>query len=220
MKRNISLLLVLALLFTCFSVSVSAQGSDEVISFDYYYLTLRDEYAKYGIDFRIENTNSDAVYTQQLLEQQLAEAKTFCESISYTTTETPTAISATNISDNIVLPQSMPVYYYWTRDYTIRSDTAVPNGYLTVEVYCYGYVDIQNGYTISATAAIDDSHGVNVSVQDLTPQATLYSDGGVSVWLNGSVQFEWTGPLGNNYFARIQGPFLVGTFTPDEHILN
>lgn len=75
-KKIVSGILVLSILLTPgINAFAATDSSDEVISFEEYYSTLRDEYFEYGITYEVYQKNDDFVYTKNLLEAQLVKAR-------------------------------------------------------------------------------------------------------------------------------------------------
>lgn len=161
-KKVFAHLIFLSLFISCFVLSVPAlavntidKSSSQVIDFDYYYDALRAEYAKYNIDFVIEQPNLDFVYTLDLLENQLEIARSFCEGLTVEVEHIPN-----NFSNIAVQPYVMVYPYSWSTSLTIKSNAVNVPAYLTVDLYCTGEVDSQNGVVISRNAGVREKTSV------------------------------------------------------------
>ena len=211
--------MVSALMF-CVTLPVYAQNSDanQEISFEAFYSTLKAEYAKYNVEFEIEEANGDFVYTTSFLNEQLALANDFCKGLTIKVIDHPIAQSQSN---SPYQPTSMPAEFYYSRDFLIESDTVTVPALLKVEAICYGDVDLQNGVIINHKEIVRERTAKNLENMNLFLEVwTSKNEAEITGVLDGDVKFAWTDPLTNTKFSTVvYGPFGMFTFRADESLM-
>ncbi len=218
--RNFSLLLVIVLYIPC---TVFASGNDdEIISFDEYYTALKDEYAKYGMDFEILDADEEVIFTQEILNEQIEIAKEFRNGLKVKAHNTYDVNNPVETKEYMVQPRRiMPVDYNWGTSYTISSpDSYRVPGYMDVYIGVYGEVNVQNSLVMSYYGYWREDFSMNVSSTGLDV-TTRKTDGGVSIYvvLDGSVRFSWTEPTTNiTQSTTAYGPFIGTSFRPEQFI--
>ncbi|MDO4297347.1 MAG: hypothetical protein Q4C59_02575 [Lachnospiraceae bacterium] len=227
MKKKI-INLVFAFLFCIFmpisAFAASGNGTD-IISFDDFYSALKAEYAKYNVDFEIENPNYDFCYTQEFLDDQLEFARTFCENLEVIVMDNN---PSDNLPDNIIesrlnlfRPYAMPARYSWSKSYTVRSNTAAVPGFVMGTVYVSGDVNLQNSLVISHSGYQRTTNSSNVESNSLSVSTSITGGGkNVYVTLDGRVDFVWTEPiLGSVLRANVYGPFWGESFRAENYAI-
>ncbi len=215
-KRFLSITTSLLILF-CITIPASAQGTDmeQVISFDYFYSTLKAEYAKYNINYEIERSNENFVYTVGFLNDQLALANEFCKGI---TIEVKDVIQKGDTSS--LKPASMLTDFLWYKDVNISSDSVAVPGMAKFKVICSGVVDLQNGIVISHEEELREMRTTNVAESNLRVETSMSSSGAIIyVVLDGNIKFSWTDPYaGMTSTTTIYGPFIDTSFRADNYL--
>lgn len=218
MRNFVCIALALMLAFSAILpvyASDNIQNDDEVITFDYFYNSLKAEYAKYNVEFEIEKPNLDYIYTRGFLNEQLAFARDYCEGLTIIVSD------ESNLADgsSYVIPYSMVMNYIWNKDLTIKSNHSLAPGYVDVALTCSGDVDIQNSHTISARASVTEKTAMNLGENNLYATCSISSKGdSVYVTLRGSVKFSWTEPNTYTVFSTVVSePFFGDSFNPNSY---
>ncbi len=198
----------------CLVPSANATESESVVSFSYFYEALKDEYAKYGVDFEIENPNYNDELSVDFLNEQLEAANNFCKGL---TVEYEPAVF--EVVDSGVSPASMIRDYYWKSQCTIFSKDMNPAGFLNVTMICSGKVDLQNNHVLTVNPSMREDSATNLAENNLTFDAeATYGGTSVHFFLDGSVKFSWTEPHTYYVFtSNVYGPFAIDYFTPADY---
>lgn len=198
-------------------VSLSA---DNNVLFEDYYSALKNEYAKYGIEFEISTPNYKCNYTQALLDEQLKFARDFRDSIEVSVVDIDPSISLFD-NENVIVPYIMPVWYKWSKQFTISSNALNVPSSLIGTVSVSGEVNVQNSLIISYYSNLQITNSINLESNGLYVTAHKTADGkSIYVNLRGSVTFAWTDPWTNSvHRATVYEPFWGTHFRADQYTM-
>jgi hypothetical protein len=171
-KRSMMGLLFLSLIFT-FTLGnafASETKSDEIISFEDYYASLKAEYAKYGIGYEVLENNSNVVFTKELLETQLTTARE--QGTEYLKQQKEEAEQQAEIDKqiesfignnytNITIKSLMPVTRTDISDHTFVSPSGI--GQANIRLQSTATYDVNYGYFMSVDSYSNYQYGPYVN---------------------------------------------------------
>ncbi len=225
MKKSLKILIITFLICFCVPIIVGAEATDNVISFDEFYSTLKSEYAKYNTGFEISNPNYDFCYTKEYLEEQLEIARDFCEGLEVTVTVCDAERNNIGIRNRLknklgsIEPYAMMDSYSWTANYEVRSSSAVVPGYIIGKVSVYGDVNLQNSLVASVNSYQRPSDSLNVESHSLSVSTSINNGANIYVTFTGNVTFAWTDPSTNSVFRSYRyGPYWGESFRAENYV--
>lgn len=185
-KTIIVTCLLTCIMMICSSALAFAGTSDTVITADEYYATIKSEYSKYGIGFKVNNYNPDFIYTRELLETQLDDIRTEMSSVK--NYDAKKRVYIEKIEDCVISevsptngsPRIMPVTKYFT--YTARVDSpktigGVRMGWANIEQKVTTTVDAQSNYIMSINNVTTRQYGAALNFQSWTQNSYTKSIG-------------------------------------------
>lgn len=215
-----SLFLAVALSLSLITIPAFASDSNNTISFDEYSQLLKEEYKKYGIDFEVIPLDKNTTYTSEQLEEQLAFAKEFADSITITCVDR--SISTQPKSSNTA-KRVMESDFYYRADFTVSSGVLTIPSTAHFELDCIGTYNMQNGNVMYVSdCSVHHIYSANLASYD-----GIYADYSinsqdwhqmVTVLAMGELTFEWTDPwTSSTQKATVYGPFFKDTFDPADY---
>lgn len=205
----------------CVSMGVPALAANdiEVLSFEEYYLTLQEEYSKYNIQLEIVEHNADYMYTRELLSKQIAYAKEFAEGITVTRTDYISNENKMAQTDNLRSSRNMPLYFYYSADFTISANNPTTPAYADFTFVCDGDVNVQNGQVISVDHSLQNTYSINMKSNHLNTRCSVYDSGNIQLFVSGPIVFAWTDPFTSSTFeTTVNEIHFAQNFDPEDHI--
>lgn len=218
MKKIISILLLFTMNFT-FSVPVLAANettysdSSSVISFETYYDSVRSEYAKYGVGYEVIEKNDDFVFTQQILDDKLAEIRKTMQNttVSYNVNYNPQSVAdslevfneaAVESHDNsAIIRNYMPVNktYQYSKYLECPAAPGLAWAYICMEVNAK--IDIQYNDIMSILSYSSFQKGAYLNFVSWTQRSMKvtpnYTDDYITATVTGLLTVEYTEPNTN-----------------------
>ena len=212
--RKISVLLIVSVLM-CLCSPFAAAVTEETISFDTYYETLKNEYAQYGIEYSVTNPDPERTFTTQELADACAYAKTVAESVEieiYT-------------SEPIRLSNQTTPFAVAEDDFALVAVWNVTSivGTAFFDTYFAGQVD-RLGSNIMRFTRFETkfNRGLNYSSHTISSSSYQRDMGGCNVsWaVYGDVSFSWTDPsTGLNSRADVPITNVFGEYNALDYLV-
>lgn len=172
MKKFLSFGLALIVLLS-FPVSSYAFGESKetVISFDEYIQALKREYENYNISLKVLEYNESYVYTQELLDGQIAQLNNYMETVEFDsdmgcfiTYATPVFHMEMNLPGPMSLPHTRNYYYAST----VHAPGTLYPGSAELRIQVNTTEDVQSGNFMSVNSVISYQYGYAVNFDSWT----------------------------------------------------
>lgn len=214
MKRKKTNIMVtfLMICMVLLSTSTTAFASNKsTITPEEYYKAVEEEYAKFHIDFKVENYNPEFEYTQELLQKQLEDIRIQMSSVTNYDEEEGVFIENELLESNVSTNDSkriMPTTQIFTKNFKINSPLIISGirmGWADIEQKITTTVDVQSNYFMSIDGCTTRQSGsaLNFWSWNQNSSTTEITNGGRSAWCMsyGTLTIRYT------------DPFLGGTYT-------
>lgn len=208
MKKFLELFLIITFV-VYFGLISSFAYSSEVISPEEYEKTLKSAYEKYGVEFELISYDSDQIFTQDMLKDELEKvAQISTSGRSYLKESGIVNSGAVDTTGDILIKRVMPVS---KTVYAVQNCTHLPYGSADIRVEADIVVDGENEELISIEDVDAYQWGQYIGFAGWVTTyktASKYSNNQIKIYVEGRLSLEYTSP----------GTSIVVGYTFDEKI--
>lgn len=208
MKKLMSCILSLAL---CFSLAIPAfaftsdPAENQVITFEEYFATVHEEFAKYGIDYQVIERNDDFVFTQKVLNEKITEIQDTMSktTVSYNRDYDPDAEATVNssvssVGNEISAARIMPVEQVFQHEVYLECPYAPTLAWAYICMEVVALVDLQGGNLMSIESYSSFQKGAYLNFVSWQQRSMSvnpnYMAGTFRATVNGLLTVEYTEP--------------------------
>ena len=192
MKKGICLFLSVV---TLMSSSLNTFAASNELSFDEFFTTLQEEYAKYDIDMHVNKQNDSVVFTQELLAEELTKVPEIAA--AFEKTEIIFTVESGEVTEHnsAISPRIMPVSRTLSF-YGQATNVLLAGAFAEIKLDVYTTVDIGNDKFIAVNGheSYKDGYAVNFRGYSETGFSWSYANAQktLNVTWSGNVSFATT----------------------------
>lgn len=185
----------------------AADTTNEIIAFEEYYMEIKSEYAKYGINYEILQHNDSVILTKGMLEKQLILARQQGENQNNQNNNQETV---KNLKNNIGPSRIMPVTYSLINKHTLQSPCGFGSAEFAVEINVTENIERNYFMSLNSKKCYQDGAYLNFKSWKQESITHIFDSNGIAVKVKGKLKVEYKEP---------NTGFVVG-YTSDHEILS